>query len=365
MDLDDHDVHYALLYYPTNAFGLGTTEELSFFKRKWSGKSDRERVRRIYEDFRRRCDACPCRALLAFNVLRAVAYNDETLMNLPITDVRSSSIIRFAFTNEYQLKTTFFPKRFDAEVMKFNRKRIQVLLPDLLQKCEFDNDESTIDVDREKNEENGEKSEQRRRYANVPNKRKLEKIKPILENALKVADSLSDDVDRLKRLVKKKNVSTLETYYVYNVLRERALKKYLRLDYFCRFRIILTDLDMYLPKMPKNKRFKIRRLAVRQRIRRDCLQFWGISQQRQSLSRNRPDDDDNDLREDATNNLLLGQLLPVNDNPSHPWYYKYVNGCKHDGGKKTIHVQTRSNDEMITTVTFCNICERRIYDDIP
>lgn len=348
MDVDDHDSHYEFMYYPSNVFVVGSDEEFSFFKNKWNTKSDRKRVRRIYEDFRK-IESCPCRALLAFNVLEACEYRDEKLAALSICETTSeaASINRFTFTNEYQLKTAFFSKRFDENVRNTNVRFIRETLGGLVKRCGFAPETrsggcgSSGGIDKTK-----------KAYKKpVQNKRKMEKFEPTARKALEIAASLVKDVARINHLARFESSAAL--YRLCATLRKRARQKYLKLDYFRRFGAILSNVDMYLPKLSKNKAFKKNREIVRERLRDDCLRFWGIAQQRRSLMNGRSNYDSEE------NVVLGGQLLPVNDNPSHVWY-NLSSRCKHDGGTRVVHVQTRCNDEMVSTFTFCNLCNRRV-----
>lgn len=349
MNIDDHDKHYAFLYYPSNAYRIGSEEEFLFFKNKWNAKSDRKRVRRIYEDFRRLCDTCPCRALFAFNVLNASVYKNDKLINLTISEQHDDdgdvSITRLAFTNEYQLKTSFFPKRFEKIIQDFNEKRIRNDIQSLETQCEFgkpitDGKSTIMKLDKIK------KPEQ--------NRRKLEKIEPILREAVEIAYGLMRDVDRIKRIIQKISVDDVDKtiYCLLNMLRKRARAKYLKLDYFGRFRTILSDFDMYFPRLSKNKNFKKKREIVKKCISEDCIKFWGIERQRLSLAKSSTSNNTHSLS-------LGGQLLPINDNPLHDWY-NLSSRCKHDGGVKIVYAQTRCNDEMISSFTYCNLCHRQI-----
>lgn len=366
MDFDDHDKHYALLYYPSNALIVGSAEEWSFFRNRWQRKSDLRRVRRIYEDFRRRCGVCPCRALFAFNVLDATVYNDDRLSNLPICD-ENRAITKFAFTNEYQLTTAFFAKRADETNRNANVISLRVRLPELETMCEFRDESSLSSTAVAATAAAAANRRAASRPSTTKNERKLEKIEPTLRKALQIADGLSKDVERLKRIARDGGSGVVDgddnatAKCLYEVLMKRARSKYLRLDYFYRFRIILSDLDMYLPKMTKNKKFKAKRDALRNRISRDCLEYWGIRKQRESSKNNANvggdgDDDDNNNEDD----ILDGKLLPVNDDPSHPWF-GMTGRCKHEGGIEIVHAQTRSGDEMISSLSFCKLCRRRVH----
>jgi Baculoviridae late expression factor 5 C-terminal domain len=367
MELTDHDVHRALLYYPSNAFRIGSKEELVFFKTKWNSKSDRKRVARIYRDCERTGGICPCRILFAFNVFGAPVFYLAPTRRLT----------RFEFTNEYQMKTVFFDKRCDPDVRSYNINILNKESPDLARRCNFAIDPASTAIN----------AKQRAQITKKPstrhNKRKFDFIEPIVRKAIVISDLLAKDVARIQQisdelLAKTKKIandnsnnnnnnnygntrkiadnttlaatSNEATLFIYlQLLRKRARAKFLKLDYFLRFRVILTDTDMYLPKLSKNKKFKKKKEAIRNRIDRDCLQFWGIDQQRQSLT-NAPS---------STDDMLRGQLLPVNDNPSHDWFH-LSSRCRHDGGTKTIFIQTRCNDEMISSFTYCELCNRRL-----
>lgn len=344
MEVGDHEKHRTLLYYPSNAFRIGSAEELAFFKSKWNAKSDKKRVARIYRDFFGSADddvadigsggTCPCRALFAFNVLDAAAFELDEAVESVSEDGDAARLTRFKFTNEYQLKTTFFPKRYDEDVRDYNVALLRNRLPDLAERCDFG---------ASKNAAISTASKSTIHKKCVQNRRKLEAIEPVLRDAVRVCDTLTRDVLRIEKIA-----AALSTdfdgglFRLLRTLRKRARAKFLKLDYFLRFRVVLSDVEMYLPKLPKNKKFKKNKDAVRARIGRDCLRFWGIERRGEATSVDRP-----------------AQLLPPNDNPSHDWY-NLTSRCRHDGDVSIVHVQTRSNDEMISSFTFCESCRRRI-----
>lgn len=352
MDFDNHDIHYECCYYPSNAFRIGSEQEFAFFKSKWTNQSDKRCVRRIYDDFRNRCGICPCRALLAFNVLDASVFADRNVGKLPAAD-GDDTITKFSFSNEYQLKSPFFVKRTDDTIGQWNRSWIECNMKDVIERCQFMESATTAATNYDKD----------KKYKRpVQNKRKLEKIEPILQSATAIADSLAKDVCYLKNIaahiggekttLSLSNQQTLQC--LFNVLRKRARTKFQKLDYFVRHKCILSNLDMYMPRLSKNKEFKRKREIVLEQMRTDCLHFWGIDQQRTSIVPTRPE-----TSQETASSLLGGQILPLNDNPAHPWY-NMAPRCKHDGGVRIVHVQTRCNDEMISSIVYCNLCNRNI-----
>lgn len=136
----------------------------------------------------------------------------------------------------------------------------------------------------------------------------------------------------------------LRLYYC-QVLLKNAYVKYLKLDYYLRFSAILSDVNMYIPKIFKNKIFKQNVKTLKDKINHDCLELWGIQKQRDILH--------------AKHCLPTGQLLVMNDNPTHMWYNLSA-VCKHEDGFEIIHSQTRCNDEMISSFKFCKKCSRHI-----
>lgn len=337
MDIEDHNMHGTLLYYPSNAFRLGSVEELQFFKSKWSNKSDKRRVQRIYDDFQR-IGTCPCRILYAFNVVNAVMYKKTDVTALRICDRELQTITRLAFANEYQLKTTFFTNHADEEIKRHNVSLLRARLPDLFTECEMP-DGSVPN-----------RSTKAKKI--TANRRKLEHLERRREIVMAIAESLSRDAQKFLRvfaiLLTTQNKERLLTYYYYcnNILLKRGRLKYLKLDYFNRFGVVLNNTDMYIPKISKNKAFKQKTKALKEKIERDCNDFWGITQQRESLNV-------------TTNSLPSGQLVVMNDNPSHAWY-NLASECKHTDGYEFVHSQTRCNDEMITTFKYCKRCYRRV-----
>lgn len=337
--VDDHQLHAQFFYYPSNVFNIGSEEEYLFFKNKWSSKSDRRRVQRIYSDYQQ-IGICPCRTLFAFNVLNASLYKNTHLRKLAICNNECSSIpaiTRVAFYNEYQMKTIFFTKRCDETIKSENVIEVSKKLPRLLFECEILNLKDTI-----KRNKIGKKS--------IQTLKKVQRINQVH----RMITSLKKDIDELQRcwslLRGESSYENKKTIVILSrLILKRAHSKYLKLDYFSRFSAVLTDIKMYIPKISKNKTFKLNMTKLKETIKQNCLIFWGISTLRSFLG-----------NENCPQNILpAGQLLTMNDNPKHKWY-NLKSICRHENGYNIEHSQRRCNDEMISSFKYCKTCSRRL-----
>lgn len=343
MDIFNHEQHAAFYYYPSNAFRIGSKEEFLFFKNKWSCKSDRRFVRRIYNDFTH-IGICPCRILFAFNVLNARIYRNVTGLKI----CEEAIVTKLMFDNEYQLKTMFFTKQFNVHIQKYNHEFLLSHLKDLPENCEGITQINNCNVKTVT-------AAAKRYVAAAQSRRKLERNEMISKEILAIARQVQKNVKLIKfiqRILPSINVNRNRAFvHYYRSICRTVHENYLQLDYFNQFATILHDTKMYVPKISKNKVFKESIKNLKSQIFRDCCKFWGIEQQRQQL-----------LGAVAAKEVIRlppGQILPINDNPKHEWYNSFEI-CKHENGYDVIHSQTRCNDEMITSFKYCRKCCRRI-----
>lgn len=339
INLNDHEQHAALLYFPSDVYRLESEEEFIFFKTKWKNKSDKECVKRIYDSFARK-QICPCRLLVAFNIFNASSYtirnssndNDDRIKSLPFyKNKRNDFVTNMEFSNEYQLNTTFFQKRSKQDVKIYNVEYAKHRLREsVYDKCIF--------IERNVSK--------KRKYEVKQNKRKQEKFENVRNTIARISRKLRHRVRVIRKNLLRPDLSLDEKRKLFKRFRRQCQFPFMQIDYFKRFNyVLLQDVNMYVSKMPKNKVFKTKLNNALAKMVNDCRQFWGI--------------DDLRRKQEVEEEEWHGQYVPMNDNQSHRWY-RLQSVCKHDGGFDILHHQTRCNDELVTTIKFCKLCSRKI-----
>jgi DNA-directed RNA polymerase subunit M/transcription elongation factor TFIIS len=127
-------------------------------------------------------------------------------------------------------------------------------------------------------------------------------------------------------------------------LYQEGLKLYKKLEYYNRFKAVLIDEDLYIPKIPNNIQFKTKIKQVQLKMFEKAVEFWGV---------------DKVSMKTVGNNLQVinGQVLPPSDNP----YSMHNTGsCQHTNGFQSYYIQVRMADEAMTRVKICNDCKRKI-----
>lgn len=305
------------MYYPSNKFLLNSEGEELFFRTKWTTNVNRMFVQKIYDNFQEH-DYCPCKLLIAFNICKAKAFKLDA----------NNFVYNIHFSNEFELKNNFFIKSNKEEVCEQNLNFVKTYLPDIYNACVFENRV----VSKSGSDTKNYKRPQNKKYKILPKNNIDMEIGTDTHRLLSIANELKNETTARE--------NKDETANLY----QEGLKLYKKLEYYNRFKVVLNDEDLYIPKIPNNIQFKTKVKQVRLKMFEKAVEFWGVDKVSMKTIGNKL-------------HVINGQILPPSDNPRS---MHNTGSCQHTNGFHSYFIQVRMADEAITRVKICNDCQRKI-----
>lgn len=305
----NHKDHQELFYYPSKRFIVGSQKETAFFKsRKWTIHPNRPIVKRIYSDILLQKNikiTCPCQFIFMFTFLN----KDENKYWIQEERTNEYYMTNKRFFNTYEMKTKFFDTTERTFIDSIQYKNVLLKT--------FSSEHLNIGKEIEESFQRGDLNFNVTKFKSVNNNRNKCDFR-----------QLKKDIVILKNFLYEKKSETCA---------KKLLKSYIKLEYYSKNNVLLKDINDY------KKRVNCRHLRqLMERFTTLIMEHYMLEKYH-LFTENKED-----CSENAFTIWEYDRMLNKN--------YKY--GCKHDEGFNISFIQTRSGDEVVSTVRECKKCKK-------